>query len=343
MMFRPTDFSGWCEQDVREGIIAKMLERLGYEKGTVNDILRGEQLKLEYDREVFGRPKKSDRPLESFPDYILEVDKTWRWVIEAKPPNDEIGKKEIWQAYSYAKHHEVRAVMYCICNGKQLQIFRTDFAPEAALIKEFEYEEFDKEFEHIANILSPDVVRRNWPKIEIDVGKPLGKGLGSFAQIMSGTFVYKSMSSRHPLMRGLNSRVLGDLLFTIAGGFVERVDDKLRAVVVVRSPSVEGQRISESIGIDKMELRSDVAEISEDPAQPTIFSYTASYTIPPARTEMLGMPQFPHPIPCRVTTTVRAYLDDKLIKGDFNADMVLHPLNQAIPVTIRGALNAQLD
>jgi hypothetical protein len=41
MTFKPTDFSGWCEQDVREGIIAKLLERLGYEKGTQNDILRG--------------------------------------------------------------------------------------------------------------------------------------------------------------------------------------------------------------------------------------------------------------------------------------------------------------
>lgn len=105
MIFKPINFTGWLEQDVREGIIAKLLERLGYEKGTENDILRGEQLTLEYDREVHGRPKKTDRQIRSFPDYILEVDKTWRWVIEAKPPTDEIGKKEIWQAYSYAKHH----------------------------------------------------------------------------------------------------------------------------------------------------------------------------------------------------------------------------------------------
>lgn len=47
MLFKPTDFTGWIEQDVREGIIAKLLERLGYEKGTENNILRGEQLKLE--------------------------------------------------------------------------------------------------------------------------------------------------------------------------------------------------------------------------------------------------------------------------------------------------------
>src|ERR1051325_10351600 len=106
MVFKPTDFKDWVEQDVREGIIAKLLERLGYEKGTENDILRGEQLKLEYDREVHGRPKKTDRPITSFPDYILEVDKTWRWVIEAKPPTDEIGKKEIWQGERQRKEQQ---------------------------------------------------------------------------------------------------------------------------------------------------------------------------------------------------------------------------------------------
>lgn len=51
MTFGPTDFSGWCEQVVREGIIAKLLEGLGYEKGSKNDVLCGEQLKLEYDKD----------------------------------------------------------------------------------------------------------------------------------------------------------------------------------------------------------------------------------------------------------------------------------------------------
>jgi hypothetical protein len=242
MVFKPTDFTQWVEQDVREGIIAKLLERLDYEKGTKNDILRGEHLKLEYDREVHGRLKKSDRPIQSFPDYILEVDKTWRWVIEAKPPTDEIGKKEIWQAYSYAKHHEVRAVMYCVCNGRELHIFRTDFLPEAALIRAFKYEEFDGEFETIKNILAPDVIRKNWPKIEIDTGKPLGKGLRSFARVTGGSFKYEQVNFNHTLLRGQEPALLRDLFFTIVSGFIERADDgRLHAVVAIRSPSVEAR------------------------------------------------------------------------------------------------------
>lgn len=41
-------------------------------------------------------------------------------------------------------------------------------------------------------------------------------------------------------MRGMRMPVLGDLLFTIVSGFVERSNDKLRVVVITRSPSIEG-------------------------------------------------------------------------------------------------------
>lgn len=342
MVFKHVDFTGWCEQDVREGIIAKMLEKLSYEKGTKNDILRGEQLKLEYDREIFGRPKKTDRPLESFPDYILEVDKTWRWVIEAKPSTDDIGKKEIWQAYSYAKHHEVRAVLYSVCNGRELQIFRTDFLPEAALVKTFKYEEFESEFETIKNILAPDVIRKNWPKIEIDTGKPLGKGLRSFARIAGGRFTYNNVRFDHPLLRNQDPPLLKDLLFTIVSGFIERnSEEKLLVVVATRSPSVEAQRISEDLGIDKMLLWSESPHISDDPEQPTIFSYSAQYTMPPPRTNILGM-HYPHAIPCDVNTTVKAYLEESTIRGNFEAILSLGIMNITVPLNIRGSLEVQV-
>lgn len=102
--------------------------------------------------------------------------------------------------------------------------------------------------------------------------------------------------------------MLADLFFTIVSGFVERSNDNLRMVVITRSPSIEGQRISESIGIDRMELWSNALQIWDNPNEATIFSYTATYTTPPARTGMLGMPRYPNPIPRSVTTTVRAYL-----------------------------------
>lgn len=342
MVFKATDFTGWREQDVREGIIAQLLERLGYEKGTQNDIRR--ELKLEYDKEIFGRPKKTDKPLKSFPDYILEIDKTWRWVIEAKPPTDPIGKAEVWQAYSYAKHHKVRAVLYCVCNGKELHIFRTDYLPEAALIRGFKYEEFESEFDTIKNILSPDSVRRTWPKIEIDTGKPLGLGLGSFLRITGGKFTYDHIRYNHPLLRHQTPPLLGDLNYTIVSGFIERNSEgKLLAMVAIRNPSIEAQRISETLGIDKMLLWSVDNEISSNPDQPTIFSYKAKYTMPTPRTSILGM-RYRHPIPCEVDIVVNAYLEESSLKGNFDTKLRLKivPMNTIIPVSIRGSLEAQV-
>ncbi len=167
--------------------------------------------------------------------------------------------------------------MFCLCNGKELKIFRTDFAPKEALVKAFVYENFNTELDAITKMLSPDAIRKTWPIIEIDCGKRLGKGLPSFVQVVGGTFDYTSIGSPHPLMRGLQTPVLADLLFTIVSGFVERSNDKLRAVVITRSASHEGQRISESIGMDRMELWSDAVQISDNPSEPTSFSYTATY------------------------------------------------------------------
>lgn len=342
MKFEPRNFDTWREDDVREEIISPLLWRLGYAKGTTNDILRGEQLKLEYDREVHGRPKKADRPITSFPDYILEVDKTWRWVIEAKPPSEEIGRVQVWQAYSYAKHHEVRAVMFCVCNGRELQIFQTDLLPEAAPVRSFKYEEFESEFDVIRNILSPDVIRKTWPKIEIDTGKPLGKGLRSFATVTGGSFKYDEVKFNHPLLRGREPSLLKDLNFTIVSGFVERTDDgRLHAVVVIRSPSVEAQRISEALGIDKMELWSGRSQLSDDPSQPTTFSHSSEYTMPAARLSILNM-RSPYPVRCVVHSIVNAYLEESAVKGEFEARMRLGVMGTTIPATIKGRLEAQV-
>ncbi|HEX3252616.1 MAG TPA: hypothetical protein VHS05_24465 [Pyrinomonadaceae bacterium] len=144
-------------------------------------------------------------------------------------------------------------------------------------------------------------------------------------------------------MRNMDVSFLRDLNFTIVGGFIERTNHKMHAVVITRSPSVEGQRISESIGIDKIELWSDAIQISDTASEPTIFSYIANYTIPPARTRMFGMPTYGNSIPCTVKTTLRIHLAGSIVEGDFDASLTILVVNQTIPVTMRGALVANLQ
>jgi hypothetical protein len=195
MDFPTKDFDRMVEQDVREDIITPLLHRLGYAQGTENDIRRSHYLKLRYARNYFGRQKPAtDQPLSGYADYILDVGGQIRWVIEAKPPGTPISEADIDQAFHYARHPEVRAVCFCLCNGRELKVFRTDYAPETALLLSIPYEEFDAQFHLIANVLSPSAMRTTWPEVELDIGKPLGPNLRSIARIGGGYFKYESVS-----------------------------------------------------------------------------------------------------------------------------------------------------
>ncbi len=97
-----------------EGIIAPLLQKLGYRKGTHNHIIR--ELSLKYPRQSLGRKKKTDPRLRGSADYICEVQGekgTIRWVIEAKSPSNKIDDPNgLSQAWSYANHPEVKAIYY---------------------------------------------------------------------------------------------------------------------------------------------------------------------------------------------------------------------------------------
>jgi hypothetical protein len=84
-LVKEMDFDGWSEADVREEILAPLVRKLGYRKGSENNVSR--ETTLRYDRNFLGRKKpKSDPKLRGHPDYICEVRGIGRWVIEAKSP-----------------------------------------------------------------------------------------------------------------------------------------------------------------------------------------------------------------------------------------------------------------
>lgn len=115
MKFEDYDFSSLNESDIREEIIAPFLRHLGYRSGTSANIIREQSLR--YPRFFLGRKdSKKDPELRGRADYICEVDRSVRWIIEAKPPV-EVTLNDVEQAYTYANHPEVRAVYFCLING----------------------------------------------------------------------------------------------------------------------------------------------------------------------------------------------------------------------------------
>jgi len=132
MKFPEFDFNQMNKTDVREEIQSPLLRELCYQSGTSNNIIR-EQL-LRYPQAQMGKEKPDkDPPLKRKVDCICVVDNSIQWVIEAKSLNVDLTVTEINQAYTYTNHPEVRAVYYCVTNGKIFNIYQTTQGPNAGL------------------------------------------------------------------------------------------------------------------------------------------------------------------------------------------------------------------
>jgi Type I restriction enzyme R protein N terminus (HSDR_N) len=309
MTFKPKNFDNMLEQDVREDIITPLLHRLGYEKDSENDIRRGQYLILRYPKESFGTRKSADRLLTGYADYILDVGKQIRWVLETKSPANGILDVDVDQAFTYAKHPEVNAVFYCLCDGRELRIYQTNLLPEAALSFSLKYEEFESKYQTIENILSPNAMQRDWNGVRIDTGKPLAPNLRSTARISGGFYRYTSIKPRNELLSQFN--------FQIISGVIERDDqERLVGMVNTRSPIEDAQIISERIGTDKIDFVSKGSLISTDPSFPTIFKSESDFVFPK------GISILNYTYPCdiayRTETVLQGYLDDSVFKGTFN-------------------------
>jgi DNA modification methylase len=112
---------GLTEQDVREDFTKPLLEILGYQAGTENNIERDFALKVPY-RKV-GTKKIS---ISIFPDYVLSVSHIRKWVLDAKKSSESVLDEEhISQVYSYAIHKEINVAICGLCNGNDIALYRT--------------------------------------------------------------------------------------------------------------------------------------------------------------------------------------------------------------------------
>ena len=260
------DFDQMGELDVRGEIIDPLLKHLGYRASTGWNIIRGQSLR--YPRVYIGLKKPNKDPiLRSEADYICDVEKKVRWVIEAKSPSVKIELDEIEQAYSYANHPEVRAVYFCVVNGREFRFYQTNRGPEAEPLLKLTYDELDQSLPIIENLVGPNAMLKNHPQPEVDLGKPIGLGLRSVVRITGGHIIFGRSS--------LNVTHLQGLTTTIEEGAVERDDQgRLIAYFHTRSPFQSLQHFNERLGIADFETTSTDEFLSADASKPTIFTAT---------------------------------------------------------------------
>lgn len=325
-MFEPIDFENLNEADIREEVIAPLLKELGYRSSGEHNIIREQSLK--YPRKFLGRKKPNKDPLlRGVADYICVAGGKVQWVIEAKPPGVDLDLNDIEQSYTYACHPEVRAVYFCVCNGRELRIYQTSQSPDMPPLKCFSYENFSSSLGAIRGILGPDEILRDFPEQEPDIGEPIGPGLRSVVRIANGKIVYKASTLDNPAFEGM---VIG-----VTGQAVERNEDgHLVALLKTQSFHEEFQRNNEKLGLDIFEAVSKDRTVSTDKSKPTVFIGEKHFILP-AGEKILDINTWKHlvlpfNITCQTKTTARGFLNQKQFTGEFEAEIFYVESNMTV-------------
>jgi len=309
----PESLDGFNEADVREEIIAPFLHYLGYRARSSANIIREQPLR--YPKESLGRKNpRRDPPLRGRADYILEVDGLVRWTIEAKAPTSSITADDVEQAYSYARHPEVRAVLFAVINGAELRIYQTDHSPDSPPVLALSYGDFPDAIQQLENLLGPEAMRRDFPRVALDPGRPIGPRLRSVVRLVSGHVEFQRSNPALPL--------LDQVTLFVTDGSIERDENgKLVLFIGLLSPFRSANRFNERLGLRHLELGSPDSSLSTDPNSQTVFRQQMVVTLPAGETlpSLTGEGDMvlPQNLTCRSVTVANGILVGNRFLGQF--------------------------
>lgn len=339
------NFDTLSEADVREEVIAPILRLLGYRSGTENTVLRERAIELRYPNMFLGRKKPDKDPvLRGRPDYICDARNIARWVIEAKPPSEEIGQDDIEQAHSYAVHPELAAPLFVLSNGREWLVFESNRGPAVDPMLRLSYQEIRERFYVLHNLLSPSALNRRYPVQVADFGRPLANGFGSNARITGGFTRYDSFDTE---IEGLPSGVSvpdlnsGKRLIGYQAAIIGETcyrSDQLGIVADIRMhhPHETMRSFAELTGLARNQYSTRAATVSESPDNPTVFEFTHHCTIP-AGTKLFNMLTWNEDVcPLSVNMVVYAeaigHLAGSSFHGTYSARLLSEPLGGVFQV-----------
>jgi hypothetical protein len=274
------------EQDVREEIATPFLKALGYESRTANDIVR--EHRLRYAAMQLGRKKQNDvtLPQGGDADYMLTVAGAGRWILETKPPDQEITSDDIDQAASYARHPEVSGHYAAVLNGRRFVLYYSSQTSNDEPLIDLKGESGDQLAQALAGLLSPLAIRRDCARPKVDLRTPLAPGYRGEAALLGGW--NKQLSIRiDPKLQALVPAVaelqmqykkLVGMQSILKDGTIWRDrSSRLRARVSWHPPHEEMRPLLEAAHLDQFEYVCLGETISTNSEKPSVFEILGSY------------------------------------------------------------------
>lgn len=274
------------EQDVREEIATPFLKALGYESGTENDIVR--EPRLRYAAMQLGRKKSTDMPIPQGgdADYLLTVAGIGRWILETKPPDQEITRDDVDQTASYARHPEISGHYAAILNGRRFILYSSSQTSNDKPILEVEVTTAEELAKMMQGLLSPAAIRRDYTPRIVDLRMPLAAGYRGEATITGGwnKQLIHRLETALPIpppvraqMEAQQAKFIG-MQSTVRGGRIWRDDaSRIRARLSWNSPHVDMQPVLEAAHLDDFEYVCLNETISNDPGAPSVFDVVAAF------------------------------------------------------------------
>ena len=307
-------FDTMNETDVREAIVRPLLAMLGYAHGTKANIRT--EVTLRYERAFLGRKdKRKDPPLVGRADYVCEAVTFGRWVVEVKAPQEQLTQDDVEQAHTYCAHPEISATHFLLTNGREFRLYVT--GDLAAPLFSWAWEQIDEVLAALQNVLSYDAVVKRAAMMRYDMAKPIGQGLASKVEVISGEIHLGSFSSSHSQFDP--GALQGTIASITPGSLFRDGDGRLSLEVGYRSPMQQLTKMIQAAGLDRYQFSSMDEYLAIDEAVPSIFqNFTSGSAAPGLEFQILpGLPAIVLPIGFDFAMYANAvvYFDGREIRG----------------------------
>ena len=347
------------EADVREEFVTPLLAKLGYRKGSENNIER--ELHLYYPNASLGREKKSDPPLRGRADYVLSVLGFGRWVLEVKQPNSKLSPEEINQCLTYARHPEVSAAYAALTNGQKFVVYRVNQLATENPLCEVDVTSIENVYQKLLGFLSPDAIRRDLRPPVIDLKDPLAKGLRSRVKVVGGHISHSTCEVVSNLPQQASEkfedlkRMLTGWNSHVTSGEIYRSDQgRIRGKLTWAAPRKELLEFMNNKALNNWEYVSSEKVISTQITKPTLIEVVGDTRIEEGERvfDMLTFQQVESGLAlvCSCCGQANIYLeyqeDMPLIKGSYSSryKMTYPQMPQFfVEVLVSGELELQLD